>query len=100
MTITVMNLATEQQITYGCSPQEAVIAAHAQEQNDWNTWDYAKRYGHLVQWGKHTVLCGDWSAFWCECHTLEKDRELAQKISASLKGNPRKISVSSEEQNV
>ena len=44
-------------------PREAVIAAHAQlQRNDWNTWDYEKRYGHLVEHGKHTVTVGNHTA--------------------------------------
>lgn len=60
---TVMNLATTAKQTYTCTPREAVIAAYAQAHNDWNTWNYAKRYGHLIVEGEHTVACGDFSAF-------------------------------------
>ena len=66
----VLNLATQEKIIYTCDPVSAVIAAYAQEKNDWNTWDYKMRYSHLLEYGKHTVLCGDWSAFICDCHKL------------------------------
>ena len=69
----VMNLATGQKQVYTTSPRQAVIAAHAQSRHDWNTWQYEERYGHLVESGQHTVLCGDWSAFNCSCHALTMD---------------------------
>jgi hypothetical protein len=65
-----MNLATGKKQLYILPPRQAVIAAYAQEHRDWTTWDYEKRYGPLVQHGKHTVHCGDWSAFECGCHAL------------------------------
>jgi hypothetical protein len=61
---TVMNLLNpSHKQNYSCTPREAVIAAYAQSKNDWNTWQYAERYGHLVDEGKYTLLCGDFSAF-------------------------------------
>ena len=66
----VMSLATGKKQLYILPPRKAVIAAYAQEQNDWNTWGYEERYGRLVELGNHTVLCGDWSAFSCGCHAL------------------------------
>ena len=69
----VMNLATGKKQIYSCNPRRAVIAAHAQSRNDWNTWQYEERYAHLVQSGQHVVLCGDWSAFNCSCHALTLD---------------------------
>jgi len=59
----VMNLNNGEKIIYSCTPEDAVIAAHAQSLNDWNTWDYAERYGDQVVRGEHTVACGDFSAF-------------------------------------
>ena len=62
--ITVMNLSTTEKIQYfGCSPRQSVIAAYAQSLGDWNTWDYTKRYDSLVEEGKYTFLCGDFSVF-------------------------------------
>jgi hypothetical protein len=69
----VMNLATEKKQAYDTDPRKAVIAAHAQSLNDWNTWQYEQRYGHLVQKARHVVTCGDWSAFHCSCHALTMD---------------------------
>jgi hypothetical protein len=66
--VTVVNLATREVLTYTCSPEEAVVAAYAQEHHDFNTWDYDARYGKLVEHGQHTVLCGNWSAYFCSCH--------------------------------
>ena len=57
----VFNLATQEERSYSCSPRESVIAAYAQERNDWNTWDYGKKYGGLVEEGKLHFLCGDWA---------------------------------------
>lgn len=62
-TVPVHNLATGETVQYvGPSPRECVIAAYAQERRDWNTWDYARRYSHLVEEGPSTFLCGDWVA--------------------------------------
>lgn len=66
--VTVMDLKTGETQDFTCSPQEAVIAAYAQSNRDWNTWDYEKLYSRLVKHGKHTVICGDFSAYECECH--------------------------------
>ena len=48
-TTTVVNLDTDEEIVYTIEPREAVIAAYAQSQGDWNTWDYEVNYGHLVK---------------------------------------------------
>lgn len=61
MITTVINLATGEKKDYTCSPRQAVIAAYAQDHNDWNTWDYEKRYGQLVESSQHTWLVGDWT---------------------------------------
>jgi len=70
MAVTVMNLCTAEKWIYTCSPRDAVIACYAQNlrpssnsTGDYNTWDYEKNYGHLVEEGKFTWLCGDYSAF-------------------------------------
>lgn len=62
MTTTVHNLSTDEERTYTLGAREAVIAARAQVHGDWNTWDYEKKYGHLVEHGKVSVACGDWVA--------------------------------------
>jgi len=60
---TVMNLCTTEKQYYTCTSKQAVIATYAQSKRDWNTWDYAERYNRLVEEGKHTFLCGNFSAF-------------------------------------
>lgn len=60
---TVMNLATREKQVYFCEPRKAVLAAYAQSFNDYNTWNYETRYGHLVLEGKFCLACGDFSAF-------------------------------------
>ena len=60
---TVMNLSTQEKLIYTCSPKQAVIAAYAQSKGDYNTWNYEINYGHLLEEGKLTFLCGDFSAF-------------------------------------
>lgn len=47
---------------YTLPPREAVLAAYAQSLGDWNTWDYATKYGHLIEYGRVSVVCGDFSA--------------------------------------
>ena len=63
MTCTVMNLSTQYKQIFTCPPVEAVVAAYAQSTGDFNTWDYDTRYNHLLEYGKHTILCGDFSVF-------------------------------------
>ena len=60
---TVINLITLKKQIYSCPPEQAVIAAYAQSLKDWCTWDYEKRYKKLLEEGKETYLCGDFSAF-------------------------------------
>lgn len=60
---TVMDLRTGRKILYSCPPDQAVISAYAQDLNDWNTWEYATRYSWMIERGKETILCGDFSAF-------------------------------------
>ena len=57
----VHNLSTGKVQVYTCTPEQAVMAAYAQSLNDWNTWDYGKRYGHLVKNAGHFVTCGDFT---------------------------------------
>jgi len=63
MAVRVINLCTQEEQIYTCSPREAVIAAYAQNLNDWNTWDYEQRYGKFVVEGNLTVACDDFCAF-------------------------------------
>jgi len=60
---TVINLATRKTQFFTCSPEQAVIAAFAQSQGDWNTWNYVEKYSWLVEEGEKTVICGDFSAY-------------------------------------
>lgn len=39
---------------------DAVIAAYAQSKGDWNTWDYRKRYAHMVRSTNMHVFLLDW----------------------------------------
>ena len=59
----VRNLATLEERHYTCEPREAVIAAHAQEKGDWNTWAYGVRYGAEVRESSLCFYCGDWATF-------------------------------------
>ena len=63
MTCIVMNLITQDKQIFTCPPAEAVVAAYAQSSGDFNTWDYDNKYNHLLEYGKHTILCGDFSVF-------------------------------------
>jgi hypothetical protein len=67
--IDVLNLSTGVSVCYcrvpgGFGPREAVVAAYAQSLGDWNTWEYEDRYGHLREYGRDVVACGDWCAFY------------------------------------
>jgi hypothetical protein len=57
-----LNLATGAAREYTCPPRRAVLAAHAQDGGDWNTWGYERRYGPLVRHGVRCVTVGDWTA--------------------------------------
>jgi hypothetical protein len=58
--IVVNNLLTKEKREYvGITPRQAVIAAYAQEHNDWNTWDYGK-YDQQVLAGDWSYVCGNW----------------------------------------
>ncbi len=63
MLTVVVNLLTLEESTYSLPPRDAVIAGHAQmEKNDWETWDYEKKYASLVKFGQVSVICGNCSA--------------------------------------
>ena len=61
--VTVMNLCNREKMVYSCNPRMAVICAYAQSNGNFNTWDYEKIYGKLVEESKTTFLCGDFSSF-------------------------------------
>lgn len=58
--VTVFNLDTQQELVYWLAPALAVVAAHAQERKDYNTWQYFK-YWDLLEYSPRVVICGDWS---------------------------------------
>lgn len=62
--VRVLNLSSNEERFYTCTPAQAVIAAYAQSRNDNNTWDYAKRYSRLLTIGGRglTISCGDYCA--------------------------------------
>jgi hypothetical protein len=64
MVTRVRNLETSEVFVYTLPPREAVMCAYAASRNDYNTWQYEERYGHLVTVGKSgkTVHCGTCSA--------------------------------------
>lgn len=64
--VTATNLITKETFLYVLPEKEAVIAAYAQgELRDFNTWDYERKYSHLVKESKRGYLCGDW---WVKKH--------------------------------
>ncbi len=54
---------TDDVTVYSLATREAVLARYAQSHNDYNTWDYATRYGHLPVKTEHGWACGD---FWAK----------------------------------
>ena len=66
MTTAVLNLSTGAWSHYTLPPLQGVVAAHAQTLSDWNTWDYARRYHHLVRCGQCSVGCGDFAALFAQ----------------------------------
>lgn len=87
MTITrVLNLSTQQELIYTCTPIEAVMAAYAQvEKKDYNTWDYYVRYADLVVSGKHSVSCGDWCALLQSKKGINcNDKNIGDQITETL----------------
>lgn len=61
----VFNLRTGQTTHYTCPPEQAVVAAYAQqEKKDYNTHYYQTRYGHLVRYGRRVVTVWDYTSLW------------------------------------
>jgi hypothetical protein len=59
----VFHLSTGAEITYSCSPKDAVIAAYAQSLGDYNTWQYQEKYGARVRLANgRTWSLGDFAA--------------------------------------
>ena len=62
--VVVRNLATGKKQEYqGITGRQAVVAAYAQSLKDYNTWDYEKKYDHLVEELGSNVLIGDFTAW-------------------------------------
>ncbi len=61
----VLNLATGEFCYYSkdLDPKEAVIAAYAQDNGDWNTWLYPDKYGIKVRETELCYICGDFTTF-------------------------------------
>lgn len=56
----VKNMLTGKTMVYCLPADEAVVAAHAQdEQNDFNTWDYDRRYKVIVEETPLAFICGN-----------------------------------------
>jgi hypothetical protein len=61
--VTVHQLGTNNEFEYsGITPEAAVIAAYAQSLGDNNTWDYKKKYSHLLKRRGRTINIGDFAA--------------------------------------
>lgn len=59
----VLNLSTGEEQLYTCTPTQAVRSAYALENNLVSQLAMNK-YDHFpaLQYGKHTVTCGEWTA--------------------------------------
>lgn len=62
MVVITENIVTGGKKVYTCPPKLAVISAYAQGHQDWNTWNYEKKYGHLVTEHRTFVQCANWVA--------------------------------------
>jgi len=58
-----MNLCTDEKQVYTCEPRMAVICAYAQNNGDYNTWDYEKKYSHLIMESNFCYNCGDFGVY-------------------------------------
>ena len=75
--VIVKKLGTNKEAVYiGITPRKAVIAAYAQERNDYNTWNYISKYDSMVQETVNVVTCGNWTAL--------KDQSIYDKRSGKL----------------
>ncbi|WP_018234366.1 hypothetical protein [Thioalkalivibrio thiocyanodenitrificans] len=56
----VINMSTEQELSYSLPPEKAVVCAHEQySRRNWNTWSYDFSKARASVSGR-TVSCGDW----------------------------------------
>ncbi len=60
---TVMDLINRKKYIYTWEPRIAVICAYAQNKGDFVTWEYEKKYSHLVLEGKYTYNLNDFSVY-------------------------------------
>ena len=59
----VLNLDTNQHLSFSLPPDQAVIAAYEHDQGNHNTWDYPSSKHHkAILYGKRTVSCGKFTA--------------------------------------
>lgn len=80
----VTNLWTQEEREFSLLPQDAVVAAHAQEHGDYNTQEYAAKYNKFVFVATVTVTCGSWCAFTNPLDTPEVRLRKVQAAAASL----------------
>jgi hypothetical protein len=50
------------EMVFDLEPRRAVVAAHAHDRGDGNTWEHEERYGSLVEEGRWHLFCGDFAA--------------------------------------
>ncbi len=57
----VVNLATQEETPFfsSCTPRLALLGTYARSLRDGNSWDYERRYGHLVQETEKFLCLGD-----------------------------------------
>jgi hypothetical protein len=60
MAVTVTNMSTGDTLTFGgCTPREALVAAHGHLMKNGNTWTHEAMYGYAVEEGRHFLFLGD-----------------------------------------
>lgn len=52
----------ERGLLFDLEPRRAVMAAHAYDRGDGNTWRFEERYGSLVEEGRWHFFCGNFAA--------------------------------------
>ena len=82
--VTVFNMSTGLEQVYSCGAKEAVVCAYAQSLNDWETWNYTDKYGHLLVEGKHSFGCGDFSALKPKPPKTEKNMTTQEKVKKAI----------------
>ena len=73
MAVTVLNLAdvNDTQTFIDLDPTTAVCVAHARSIGEDTTGDVVARYASLITRAEHTVVCGNFGAYYCNCHPWE-----------------------------